>query len=66
MPSLSLIKSLRDHEQKKVGRIVHSSRLKEQDSIMMSEMADIPEDEEVEVLQIMQNEIDRKKRKQKE
>ena len=66
VPSLSPSKSLRDHEQKKVGRIVRSSRLKQQDSIMMSEMADIPEDEEVDVTQIMQYEIDRQKRKQKQ
>jgi hypothetical protein len=59
-------KSLRDHEEKKVGRIVRSSRLKQQDSIMMGEMPDIPEDEEVDVTQIMQYEIDRQKRKQKQ
>ena len=66
VPSLSPSKSLRDHEQKKVGRIVRSSRLKQQDSIMMSEMADIPEDEEFDVTQIMQYEINRQKRKQKQ
>ena len=63
---LSPSKSLRDHEEKKFGRIVRSSRLKQQDSIMMGEMPDIPEDEEVDVTQIMQYEIDRQKRKQKQ
>ena len=41
--------------------------LDQQDSIMLAEeMPGIPEDEEVDVTQIMQYEIDRQKRKQKQ
>ena len=60
-------RQLRDHEEKKVGRTVLQRRktLQAQDSIMMGEMPEIPEDGEVDVTQIMQYEIDRQKRKQK-
>jgi len=68
-------RTLRDNEEKKVGKLIRRKTIRQQDSVLLGDLpfgesagtlGEIPEDEEVDVTQIMQFEIERQKRKQKQ